>query len=91
MITFDDAKRLADEALRDTWDGHGTFYVAPTGFEDAMEFNVIVGAREALVDGDARYVEVGGLLVVVDKETGAVSRRVYLDDRVRFDSMVRVA
>lgn len=91
VITFDDAKRLVDEADRPRWTGPGTFYVAPTGFEDDRSFNVIVGASEALVDGDARYVGIEGVLVLVDKKTGAISRGVYLDDRRRYDAMVRIA
>lgn len=91
VITFDEAKRLVDDADRPRWTGPGTFHVAQTGFEDDRSFNVIVGASEALVDGDARYVSVEGVLVLVDKRTGAISRGVYLDDRRRYDSMVRIA
>ena len=80
-----------DEQDRPLWTGPGTFYLAPTGFEDARSFNVILGAREALVDGDPRYVGIEGVLVLVDKSTGAISRHVYLDDRARFDAMTRVA
>ena len=91
VITFDEAKQLVDEADRPRWTGPGTFHVAQTGFEDDRSFNVIVGASEALVDGDARYVSIEGVLVLVDKRTGAISRGVYLDDRRRYDSMVRIA
>jgi hypothetical protein len=89
VITFEEARERATEAVLAEWDGPGTFYCAPDGYEDAQAFLVTIGAEEWLVDGDADFAVLGDPLILVDKVTGAVSFWPELE-RDRIDAMTAV-
>lgn len=86
MTTLGQAQRRARTELRAGWT-LGTFYVAPWAYEDEHDYLVIVGAREHLVDDDDDYVDTDGLVTLVDKATGKLVQRQYLDDAERYDAM----
>jgi hypothetical protein len=56
---------------KDKWDGRGTFHVDSEIQEDDTHYLVTIGARELLVGGDQRYLEMGGVVVLVDKTDGS--------------------
>jgi hypothetical protein len=80
----------SSHATQDDWDGPGTYFVSPDGYEDAQAFLVTVGAKEALIDGDTDYVVLGDPLILVDKLTGTVSFLSELDHE-RIDNMTPVS
>lgn len=87
---FETARRIVYSDARKTWDGFGTLYVAPYGSEDATHWQVIVGAREDIVDHDWMFMALGAPLVLVDKSTGEISRHVVIENFARLDGMSRV-
>jgi len=89
MISFNDARRIADRTYRPLWKGPGTFHVAGEGFEDGQSFNVVVGAREDLVDGDYTFGALDDRSILVDRITGQVSE-VFSDARPRLNDMAPV-
>lgn len=86
-MTFDEARKAATTRYRDTWVGPGTFYVAPWGFEDALAYLVLVGAREDILEGDPDFIDTSGEVVLVDKLNGRVSTADYLDTMGRVRQM----
>ncbi len=93
-VTFDDARLIADRECRDRFTemlaGRGTFHVADWGFEDDDSFSMIVGAWEAIVDGDDSYQVFDAPRVLVDKNTGELSEVNYLMNRARLREMTPV-
>jgi hypothetical protein len=87
---FEAARRIVYADARRTWDDFGTLYVAPYGSEDATHWQVIVGAREAIVDGDWMYVRMDAPLILVEKATGQISRHVHIDSFARLTAMTLV-
>lgn len=87
MISFDDARRIVEEAGINRPD-RGTYYVSPDGFEDAEAYNVLAGAREWIVDRSENFLpRPGGTEILVSKKTGKITRTVYVADRARFKAM----
>lgn len=90
-VTFDDARRIAEDTLRPTWPAdHGTFTVSPYGWEDATHWRVEAGAREYLVNGDDDFCPLDGPAYLVDKATGALTQLPILADGDRIRAMRRV-
>jgi len=98
-IDFQEARRLADVALRPDWDPRygetsdtpaGTFYVAPWGWEDAWAYQVVVGAQEYLEGGDILYAGTDDTVVLVTKASGKVRLESFLALEDRLESMARV-
>lgn len=57
-VTFDEARRIALDALAPDWPSHrGRFVVMPDGAEDAHAFSIRYGAAEWLVYGDERFMD----------------------------------
>ena len=86
MITFEEARERATASLAPSWN-LGTFMVAEYGFEDADDFLLITGAREAILGDELAFIEFSGLVTIVNKETGDVDRLIYLDDLERYEAM----
>jgi hypothetical protein len=70
-ISFADAVHTVQTRLLATWGGtYGTPYAAPTGLRDADDYLVSWGAREWLVEGNADYMLMNGVVTFVSIETG---------------------
>ena len=89
-ITFEEARNRVADATEGDWDGPGTYYVAPDGYEDAGAFLVTVGAEEWLAANHPDYSVPGDPLFLVDKQTGAVTVLSELADHDRIDAMTPV-
>jgi hypothetical protein len=72
VISFEQARTIADDTLRPSWSGAGTFFVAPYGWQDEETFLVVVGAREAIEGGDPAFARSDAPAVFVKRETGEV-------------------
>lgn len=89
-MDFATAVGLADAALRPSWQGPGTFFVSPEGFEDATDYLVIVGAREWLIDEVFEFSTLGGPTVFVNKATGEVTLAETIEVFDKTDAMTQV-
>lgn len=88
-LDFDRARRLGLAHVAPTWTPEidGELYVAPYGAEDDTHFRVIVGAREALVDGNFLFERMDAPVLLVDKVTGEVLELTFLDNLERLGAM----
>jgi hypothetical protein len=87
-VTFEQARRKVDAALRGTWPKDaGTFIVAPWGFEDAESYLVVYGAREWLIGGDVRLVVLDAPVAFVSKDGGVLTFGSALQDAARIGAM----
>ena len=81
-LTYRDAVERVREEYAEEWSSRHpgqTFYPYPTGYADADDYLVPVGAREVVVDGEIEVLVMGGdPAVFVDRTTGVV----------RFESVV---
>lgn len=92
MITFTEARQIVADDMGPKWSpALGTFMVADYGRESASEWQVIVGARETLVDNVPGFANLGAPLVFVNKSTGAIVRRGMLPARSMVAAMRDVA
>lgn len=80
MLTFEEARQRAAAQLTLEYRGPGEFYVAPWGYEDARDYLLIVGAREAIVGNDPRYDVADDQQVTIDKGAGILRRVNALDN-----------
>lgn len=93
MITFEQARTLAEQPARQMWaemGGRGTFTVAATGAEDARSYLVVTGSQEAF-DGDRDFLIYDYPLVFVDKATGAVTFEPVITNLDRSSTMTAVS
>lgn len=90
-VTFEQAREVVELALRSEWpaDG-GTLVTMPYGWEDAQSWQVVAGAREALVDGDSDFELMDSPAFLVDKETGRLEQAVKIAVLDRLDEMTPV-
>jgi len=87
-VTFQQARDTVDRALRTGWEPDaGTFMVAEYGWQDADAWQVVAGAREALVDGDAAYTRMDAPAYLVSKATGELSMVPLLEVLGRLQAM----
>ncbi len=90
-LTFTEARQRVTEDYASHWpDGWGTFYVDPTGYEDDEAFQVVVGARETLVDNDPDFAVIDAPAVLVLKDTGEIVEVPVLENMERLDAMREV-
>lgn len=92
MITFEQARQIALARIGPTWgdDECGEYTVADYGFEDATAWVLVDGGRRLVIDGDDNCLLIGRGSTFVDKRTGKVFSRTYLEDRERFDALTPV-
>lgn len=78
-VTFDEARRIAFDALAPDWPEHrGRFVVMDDGMEDADAFALRYGAEQWLVDGDERFMDWDTPAVFVRKRDGLLVVMPYL-------------
>lgn len=70
-VTFEEARERVWEHLRPSWE-LGELYVAPWGHEDADAYQIIAGARQWITGDDPAFMDLTGIVWLVDKATGAV-------------------
>jgi hypothetical protein len=88
VVTFDEARALVELEMRERWaPERGTLFVAPWGREDATSWLVVAGAREALVDNDLSFEWTDAPLVLVDKDSGAISYETVITSMARLRGM----
>lgn len=87
MITFDQAREIIQREVAPTWQGPGSWFLAPWGYEDARGYSMIYGAREGILQADADYADTSGMVALVDKLTGELELRPYFDVRERVRKM----
>ena len=94
MVSFAGARLIVAQTIGPTWavDFPGsTFFVAPWGYADDRDWQVVYGAREHLVEGDGgSWSDTGEPLALVNRETGELTFSTFLLDPRRFSAMVRV-
>jgi hypothetical protein len=91
MVTFEQAREVVELALRPEWTADdGTLVTMPYGWEDATTWQVVAGAREALVDGDDDYERLDQPAYLVDKATGRLELAVKIEVLDRLDEMTPV-
>jgi len=88
VVTFDEARTLVERELRERWTpDRGTLFVAPWGREDAASWLVVAGARESLVDNDLSFERTDAPLILVDKDSGAISYETVITSMARLRGM----
>jgi hypothetical protein len=90
MIDFPEAMLIVHGEVAPTW-GIGSFYVDPTGLEDARSYAVFFGPREWIVDQDPMFLPLGTPVAFVDKETGEVALEAHMLVFDRLDAMTKVS
>jgi len=60
--------------------GPGTFFVAEWGWQDATDYALIVGSREAILNDDSSFIAVDDQQVYVDRQSGSLRRVIALDN-----------
>lgn len=86
---FEDARRIVREkyAAQGRYAGPGTAYVAPWGWEDMTHWRVVLGAREALVNGDDDFTWLDAPVFLVNKATGGASVVTMIENLDRVQAM----
>lgn len=89
MVTFQQAREAVARHLIPRWPGatYGKPYVADWGGEDEAGYSIPAGAREWLVEGHPGYVIMDWPTFLVDKRSGEVEERAYLEVADRLDAM----
>lgn len=91
MLTFDQARKIAERKIAPRWDPqHGTMFANTTGYEDADGYAVTVGAEEWLVDQDPNYIMADGILVLVERDTGRAVVTTHHLEFARLDRMRQI-
>lgn len=92
MISFEEARHIAYRSLAKKWarDYRGTYMVAAYGFENEDVWVLIDGARESLIDAESGFEPVGRGVTLVDKASGRLFFRNYLEDMEWFNAMSKV-
>jgi hypothetical protein len=92
MLSFEQAKAIAYDALAPTWVAGecGEYTVADYGYEDETAWLLIDGGSKLVIDGDDSCQLIGRGSTFVDKTTGEVFFLTYLEDPDRFDAMTPV-
>ena len=92
MVTFTEARRIAERAVKPEWDAHmtGTMYASPQGMQDRTHYLVTVAAEEWLVDEDPEFLVVDGPMVLVEKATGKAIMTNMTEDFARYSAMSTV-
>ena len=88
-VSFDDARRIAYADMLRYWrpEEDGLLMVAEYGWEDDTHWSVVVGAYEYLVEDDSDYCRFDAPALLVDKQTGDITRLVVIESFDRFDKM----
>lgn len=92
MITFEQARQIALARVGPTWaqGDCGEYVVADYGYEDETAWRLVDGSRRLVIDGDYNCEPIGRGSTFVDKITGKVFFRTYLEDMDRFYAMTPV-
>jgi hypothetical protein len=92
LISFEEARQIAYRSLAKKWarDYRGTYMVAAYGFENDAVWVLIDGALESLVHGESEFEPVGRGSTLVDKASGRLFFRNYLEDMEWFNAMSKV-
>lgn len=85
-ISFEAARALVRKELAPGWT-LGTLYVAPWGYEDNFQYQLIAGARENLVDDNEDFLDTSGLVYLVDKDDGTIESVFYQENSEELDAM----
>jgi hypothetical protein len=87
--TFEQAREIVRSAYEPHWKPEmGELVTLPIGYEDEIHWWVVVGAREALVDGDNDFQMFDLPVSLVKKETGELELVPFLDgDLDKLDAM----
>jgi hypothetical protein len=85
-ITYEEARLAVAEEIGVEPDGDSP-YLPHWGYESDADWQVPVGPRAWLEDGDAESVPMSPDLYLVDKRTGAITTGTYLDLRERMSDM----
>ena len=81
LLTLDEARALTERAARADWRPDlGTLHVAEGAYIYGSEWRMIVGAREAIVDGDQDFAIMDAPVFMVDRSTGHVRVLPWHDD-----------
>lgn len=88
MISFTEARRRVQIHVAARWrKDMGTLMTSEHGYQDPTHWWVIVGAREALVDGNEAYRVLDMPALLVDKQTGEIEELPMLTSFDRLDPM----
>jgi hypothetical protein len=92
MLSFEEARAIAYEALAAAWEvgDCGGYTVAEYGYEDDTAWLLLDGGSKLVVDGDYLCEPVGGGSTFVDKRTGEIFFLTYLEAPDRIDAMTPV-
>jgi hypothetical protein len=92
MLSFEEARAIAYEALAATWEigNCGEYTVAKYGYEDDTAWLLIDGGSRLIIDGDYSCDPVGRGSTFVDKRTGEIYFLTYLEASDRIDAMTPV-
>lgn len=89
-LSFEQARQRVDDARRPKWQGPGEYMVQDYGYENAEQFNIIDGAKEALVDMNPDYLAPDDVVTLVSKKTGAIRTTTYPASADYLDKMTPV-
>lgn len=87
-VTFAQARQRVQTRVAARWTAElGTLVVLPTGYENATHWRVVVGAREALVDGNDDFRLMDQPAMLVSKQTGEIQELPVIPNFDRLDAM----
>ena len=92
MTSFEQARSIAHKSIAPKWrrQYRGEYMVADYGFENATTWLLIDGARESIVDEDSGYEPIGRGSTLVDKASGKLFFRNYIEHPEWFQAMTPV-
>jgi hypothetical protein len=71
MISFKEAQTIVSSQLKSKWNSiGGTFHVADWGSENEKYWQIPVGAREFLVEGDLDFQIIDDQIYLIEKQSG---------------------
>ena len=80
MVTFDQAREIARDALKDEFDLEHPMYIAEWGAENDEWWEVPVGLKEWLVDFNRDFLIIDSTTYLVNKNTGEFRYAHCVDD-----------
>jgi hypothetical protein len=91
MIDFETARQIVADDRAPNWPmRYGTFMVADYGLEDDQAWAPSWGAKEWIEGGDPEFVIMDQPLLLVDKQSGAITNLDWRDGLNRIDAMREV-
>jgi hypothetical protein len=87
-ITFENARQIVLSYLFPRWPvQNGTLVALYHGYENDTDWQVLAGAKEALIDGDDSFQLMDAPAFLVDKSTGALTLLNVISNLDELDAM----